>query len=416
MVMIGRFPAFGKRFFRRIRRFLGPGHFAHFWRLALAIASVPGRRNLSRLRRVCDNYRTRQAISHFLRHADWDAPEILRQKALDTLRRLGYRPGQQLYAIFDDTQKRKRAKVMAAVSKIFLHAEKVYATGHTIVACCLFYRGVIIPYAVRLWASEVVCKESQQQRHDYERITFVKLTNIVAGIVNDLQLPEGMEPIVLFDSYYFCPAVVNACKARDWRYISVAKKNRNFSPDGRRWDKRKLARYGPNVLRRQGKRLEVNKKWHRVVEKVGGMSKVGQVKVVFSQRRGESNWVALVTDELKWDAATVLVHYYGRWPIELLFKMSKQNLGLGDYQVLGYTGVVRYLHLVMIAFLLLTHLALDDPDEQAKLKSAGSLRLPAIPQLQESLRQMLWRDSVARHARGKHQRAFVHKIESLFVF
>jgi hypothetical protein len=416
MVMIGRFPAFGKRFFRRIRRFLGVGHFQHFWRLALAIACLPGRRSLSRLRRVCDNYRTRQAISHFLRHADWDAPEVLRQKALDTLRRLGYRPEHKLYAIFDDTQKRKRAKVMAAVSKIFLHAEKVYATGHTIVACCLFYRGVIIPYAVRLWANQGVCKESQQQRHEYDRITFVKLTNIVAEIVTDLQLPEGMEPIALFDSYYFCPAVVNACKARNWRFISVAKKNRNFSPGGRRWDKRKLNKYGPNVLRRQGKWLKVNKKQHRVVEKVGRMSKVGEVKVVFSQRRGESNWVALVTDELAWDAATILVHYPGRWPIELLFKMSKQNLGLGDYQVLGYRGVVRYLHLVMIAFLLLTHLALDDPDEQAKLKGAGSLRLPSVPQLQELLRQKLWLDTVAKHARGKHQRAFARKIETLIVF
>jgi hypothetical protein len=41
-----------------------------------------------------------------------------------------------------------------------------------------------------------------------------------------------------------------------------------------------------------------------------------------------------------------------------LFKMSKQHLGLGDYQVLRYRGVERYLHLVMIAYLLLTHLAL----------------------------------------------------------
>ena len=416
MLMIGRFPAFGKRFFRRIRRFLGCGHFAHFWRLAMAIASLPGRRRLARLRRACSGYRTRQVISHFLSHADWDAPETLRLKALDTLRRLGFRPGQPLYVLLDDTQKRKRAKIMAAVSKIFLHAEKVYATGHTIVACCLFYRGVIIPYAIRLWANEEVCKQSQQQRHDYEQITFVKLTDIAGQIVRDLHLPEGMEPIVLFDSYYFCPAVVRACKERSWRFISVAKKNRNFYADGRRWDKRKLNKYGPNVLRRQGKWQEVAKKQHRVVEKVGELSKVGRVKVVFSQRRGESNWVALVTDELQWDAAKVLVHYYGRWPIELLFKMSKQNLGLGDYQVLGYRGVVRYLHLVMIAYLLLTHLALDDPDEQAKLKSNDTLRLPSIPQLQELLRRKLWQDTIAMHARGKHQRAFAHKIESLTVF
>ena len=36
MATIGRFPPFGKRFFRRIRKLLGPGHFGHFWRLAIA--------------------------------------------------------------------------------------------------------------------------------------------------------------------------------------------------------------------------------------------------------------------------------------------------------------------------------------------------------------------------------------------
>ena len=43
--------------------------------------------------------------------------------------------------------------------------------------------------------------------------------------------------------------------------------------------------------------------------------------------------------------------------IEVLFKATKQNLGLGDYQFLRYRAVERYLHLVMIAHLLLTHLA-----------------------------------------------------------
>ena len=34
--------------------------------------------------------------------------------------------------VLDNTQKRKRGKLMAAVSKIFLHAEKVYANGRPI--------------------------------------------------------------------------------------------------------------------------------------------------------------------------------------------------------------------------------------------------------------------------------------------
>lgn len=57
-----------------------------------------------------------------------------------------------IYVVLDDTQKRKRGRRMQAVSKLFLHAEKVYARGHTVLSCALVYRGVIIPYAVSLWA------------------------------------------------------------------------------------------------------------------------------------------------------------------------------------------------------------------------------------------------------------------------
>jgi hypothetical protein len=58
--------------------------------------------------------------------AQWDAPEILLDSALTTLRRLGWHAGDSVYVVIDDTQKKKRGKKMDAVSKIFLHAEKVY--------------------------------------------------------------------------------------------------------------------------------------------------------------------------------------------------------------------------------------------------------------------------------------------------
>jgi len=158
---ISRFPFFDKRFFRRVRKVIGSCHFAHFWRLVVAIASDSGHRSLRRCEEVGDHRRTRQAIAFFLTKGDWSAPELFRAKALDTLRELGWRAGQLVYVVLDDTQQRKRAKRMDAVSKLFLHAEKVYATGHTIVGGTLVYRGVVIPYAVRLWANQEFCAQSQ---------------------------------------------------------------------------------------------------------------------------------------------------------------------------------------------------------------------------------------------------------------
>ncbi len=410
MPKITRYPFFGKRFFRQARKLLGSCQFQHLWRILIAIAGMHGRRSLKRIEGLTNKERTRQAISYFLTQAQWDAPELLWQTALDRLTQLGFRPGDPLYFVLDDTQKRKRGKRMAAVSKIFLHAEKVYAHGHTILGAVLIYRQVVIPCAVRLWASETRCAEGLEAEPG-ARLKFRKLTYLAADLIGDLQahLPDA-RPLVLFDSYYLCPAVTQACVAAGYRFISVAKKNRNFSPDGRPNDRRKLSRYGAGVLAREGRPVSVQGKRHLLAQRVGGLSKAGRVKLVFSRRPGERAWVPLVTNELRWSAKTIVGHYLARWGIELLFKMSKQYLGLGDYQLLEYRGVVRYLHLVMIAYLLLTHLALV-ADAKACAKRLTPLRLPSTQQLQELLRSQLWDDLIAHLETGKQTRIAARKIK-----
>ena len=255
MPKIHKFPFFGKRFFRQARKLVGSCHFGHFWRLVTVIASIHGRRSLSRLRDSVQERerRTRQAISHFLTQAQWDAPQVLRETALDTLRGLGWKSGDTLHAILDDTQKRKRGKRMDAVCKLFLHAEKVYAQGHTILGCALVYRGVVIPYAVRLWASQAYCAAPQKLARGEEPRKFRKLTELAADMVAEVSPPSPGKVIVLFDSYYLCPAVTSACQSKGFPFVGVAKKNRNFYPDRRLRDKRKLSRYGANILQRDGR-------------------------------------------------------------------------------------------------------------------------------------------------------------------
>jgi hypothetical protein len=403
-----------KRFFRHARKIVGPCHRDHLWRVVILIASTHGHRSLSKIEKATGHRRSRQAISHFLSQAEWDAPELLREHAKDTLRQLGWRAGDTLYVILDDTQKRKRAKQMDAVSKLFLHAEKIYAPGHTIAGCVLVYRNVVIPYAVQLWAPKEFCRKTARPEYPDTPVKFRKLTEIAAEMVQSLSLPSPGKAIALFDSYYLCPTVTRACEARGFHYVGVAKKNRNFFPDGRDRDKRKLSRYGANVLARDGRAVSVQGKKHRLAERVGRLSKAGRVKLVFSRRPGESAWIALATDQLRWGMKTVLSHYLKRWGIEVFFKMSKQYMGLGDYQVLRYRAVERYLHLVFIAHLLLTHLALSEPDVQAAIQDHCSpLRLPSVPQLQQTLRNMLLQDVLQRLEKRRGQRGIARKIKEI---
>jgi len=227
--------------------------------------------------------------------------ELLLENANTMLRRIGYKSGETLYLIIDDTQKRKHAKQMDAVSKIFLHAEKTYASGHTILGLAFVYRGVVIPCAVRLWASKDYCDKSKRKNNKHEAIEFKKLTVLAAEALESITLPSPGKVIVLFDRFYLCDTIVKSCENKGFSYIGAVKNNRNFFPDGRPNDKRKVGTYGKNVLDRDGRWVSIpgSRKEHCVAERIDEMKKLGQVKLAFSRRRGEKSRLIVATNHWK---------------------------------------------------------------------------------------------------------------------
>jgi hypothetical protein len=276
----------------------------------------------------------------------------------------------------------------------------------------LVYRNVVIPYAVRLWASKAFCEKTPKASHAGEPVDFRKLTELAAESIQAVELDNA---IVLFDSYYLCPAVTRACETKGFFYVGVAKKNRNFFPDGRDHDKRKLAKYGVNALRRNGRWLSAGGRKHRLAERVGRLSKLGRVKLVFSRRQGERSWIAMATNQTRWAVKTVLSHYLNRWPMEVLFKMSKQYLGLGDYQLLRYRAIERYLCLVLIAHLLLTHLAATELGAKADPNTNKPLRLRSVPQMQQVLRAKLWNDAINSMETSTQNRRIGKKLKNIIL-
>ena len=361
--------------------------------------------------------RTRQAIAHFLTQAEWNAPELLYENALETLRNLGWTSNETLYLVLDDTQKQKRGKQMDAVSKIFLHAEKVYANGHTIVGLAFVYRSVVVPCAIRLWASKDYCTKSQRSSNKHEHVEFKKLTELAAEMLESVKMPLQKKMVVLFDKFYLCGAVTQVCERHGFTYVGAVKDNRNFFPDGRPNDKRKVGKYAKNVLERDGHWVSItgSRKEHCVSERVGTMSKLGRIKLAFSRRRGEKSRLIIASNNLKFGSKSLVEHYRNRWPIEILFKMSKQHLGLGDYQFLRYTAVERYLHLVMISHHFLTRLAMERSGAKEERNGRGMLRLMSVGRMQDVLRNMLFEDRIKSFSDGTKYQGVARKLKSILI-
>jgi len=405
MITIGKNPKKLQSFFKPVKKQVSEHVYGYFWSMVLSICISHGS-TIEKLVKLLRNSTHRTNHGEFLWRSNWDESVVMQQIALDMLRSLFTKKDRHLFFIIDETQTLKRAKKMEGIGKLHHHATGKYGIGHTILKVCLYYHGVTIP-----WASLLYIKQEHAGKLE---VQFYKLTELAGQVIREAALPEKFKVTVLFDAFYLCPNVVNACKERKWHYIGVGKSNRWFTVGS---VKRKLAKYGRNVLRNNGIWCNIaglrKTKKYRLAERIGKLNKLGMVKIVFSRRKGESKHIAIVTDNLRASMRTVVADYLKRWSIEMLIKDEKQHLGLGDYRVKRYRAVVRHLHLVDCAYACLTHVGIKAYSAQGQNKSKKVLRLETISKLKDRMRRIVWQESVQDVIKYSHEKPVIRRLEKL---
>jgi len=405
MITIGGIPKKIKRFFKPAKKQVSKHVYGYFWTMVMSLCISHGS-TIDKLVKCLRKRTHRTKHGDFLSKSIWDESLVMQQIALDMLQSIFQYRDRNLYFIIDDTQTLKRAKKMDGVGKLLHHSTGKYGTGHTIVKACLYYRGVTIP-----WASVLYIKKEHAGKL---KIPFRKLTELAGGIITEAVVPDIYNVTVLFDAFYLCPNVVRACRARNWHFIGIGKSNRNLTVCN---VKRQLGKYGRNVLNNSGRWYNVTglrkTRKYRLAERIGRLSKLGTVKIVFSRRRGEAKHKAIVTSNLKASIKHVVADYLKRWSIEMLIKDEKQHLGLGDYRVLRYRAVVRHLHLVDCAYACLTHVGIKDHCAQGKQKSKKVLRLESISKLKNRMRRIVWQENVQDVIKYSHETPVIRRLERL---
>jgi len=406
MITIGKIPRKVKAFFKPTQETVSAHVYSYYCNFVLAMCISHGS-TIDQLVKRLRNSTHRTNHGEFLWRSEFDERAVVRDEAGGMLKRLYKKGCKNCLLIIDDTQTIKRAKKMQAVGKIHHHATGKYGYGHTILKACLFYRGVTIPLGSWLYIKKEHAKKL--------KVPFKKLTALAGQIVLDAGIPGHFDVTVMFDAFYLCPAVVNACRQREWRYIGVSKSNRWLTVNS---VKHKVGKYGRNILRRTGR-------WHRIqglrktssyklVQRIGTMNKLGRVKVVFSKRRGDRTIIALVTNDIRLSMKKVVSHYLKRWAIEVMIKEQKQHLGLGDYRVWRYRAIVRHLCLVDSAYACLTHIGIDRHRAQGNKKDTKDmLSVEAISQLKARMHQIIWRQEVQNIVKFSHEKPVIRRLEKL---
>ena len=406
MITIGKIPPKVKTFFKPTQNTVSAHVYSYYCNLVIAICISHGS-TIQKLVRLLRDTTHRTNHGEFLWRSEFDEMAVVQNQAGGLLKRLYKKGCKDCLLVIDDTQTIKRAKKMQAVGKIHHHASGKYCMGHTIIKACLFYRGVTIPLGSWLYVKKEHAKKLE--------VPFKKLTELAGHIVLSVDIPEKFDVTVLFDAFYLCPAVVNACQHRNWRYIGVSKSNRWLTVNSL---KHKVAAYGRNILNRTGRWYGIKglrkTSSYKLAQRVGTMNKLGRVKVVFSKRRNDRAVIALVTNDIGLSMKKVVSRYLKRWAIEVMIKEQKQHLGLSDYRVWRYRAIVRHLCLVDSAYACLTHVGIDDQRAQGDKKdSKDMLSVPSISQLKVRMHQIVWRQEVQNVIKVSHDKKVIRRLEKL---
>ncbi len=384
--------------FDLIRSFLTKPQMANLQAMILALLLTNARGKLKAMANGTSLAGHRTSLGFFLAHSDWDHVGILEYLALQTLRSMHPKKGEVLHLIIDDTRTNKRGRKFEALSKIWDHSQQKFVYGHFLITAAILFRGVVLPWRIEIWTPK-----------EYAGNSFRKATQIAADLIRQFQPPEGLKVRVLFDAFYLCGPVVNACQSRGFSWCSVAARNRTFCPFGR-GRRRKLGQIGPGRLRHQKRRVRMprDRRWQElwVSAMDGYLAKIGNVRVVFSKRPSDNNRkiVAIVTNEMSLDERTIVSIYEKRWNIEVLFKELRGSLGLDAYQVQTLLAITRHLHVVCLAHLVLTHHSLRAAGAQAR-KAHTTVPLAPWTQRRETLRQLVRIEQINRFVnRIKHRR------------
>ncbi len=411
MFKIVRFPSALESFFEPLKPFFHWEHHDYFRTLVLLIAFAWGRRNVTNLCRYLDarNRSHRTRFNNFLLMRRFDPEALLRTQAYALLAALHPQSGEVIELVIDGSPKSKRGKRMEAVGWLHDSMTGKSMRGHQYISAVIRFRGYTIPWGIRLYVKAEACRALG--------LSFQKLTGLAAGLIRELQPPEGIAVRVLFDSYFLCPTVVQACREKGFHFVSTLKGNRNLFRGGRTL---KAGKWGRRCFQQSRKRhLAISKEQgpaHYVYADAGWLEigKLETLHVVFSRKGKAPKVLGIVTDDPALSAGEIVQAYDGRWPIEVFFKDTKQLLGLGQYQNGTYRAAVIHLHLVCFAYALLTHLAIKRRGEKGKRTKIRAAPM-SMGTLQNELRRIVWDDLVRHLKTMRNGGAVIHELQRLLV-
>ena len=245
-----------------------------------------------------------------------------------------------IFAIYDDTIAEKTKPSSKAENTIqeagFHHSHLKHKNvwGHQLLTTMLSNGKKILPYSIERY------KKGEKSKIE-----------MVCEIVAELPSPKG-RAYGLCDSWFTNKDVINAHFKKGYHLIGALKTNRIIYPKGINIQVKDFSQY---IEKNDVCLVTVNNSKYWTYRYEGNLNGIDNAVVLFcwpeNAFKKDGALHAFLCTDTELSTKTILEYYSKRWPIEIFFKQTKNNLGLNTYQVRSVKSIDRLLVLISLTYI-----------------------------------------------------------------
>ena len=320
--------------------------YRHFQAYVVGLVIYLGSRNLAGLSRAIPGGKSASSLYRFVAEMEWDA-EQLEQVRWEMLNRRTRRALQAagrhsepvpVFLVIDDSLVEKSGKEIEGVDYHYSNSAGRTLLGHVWVTGHLVVLGQSYPVGWKLYRRQTMC--------DALGIPFESKPQLAETILRGFEPLPGTQTYVLTDSWYPSQDLLDLCAERGFHLISAVKSDRKFRAAGHNLQVKQWAQTLP---KRAFDLVTVNTTCYKVWSTTGRLSSGHRVRLVINRVVGQKKWRFLISTDRSLTPQTIIGHYLGRWEVENFYRVAKQSLGWGDYQMRDLFAIERHVQLMMVA-------------------------------------------------------------------
>ena len=296
-----------------------------------------GRKTVSQIRRMTNDYRDLSCMTRFLNESPWCPNRATRRRIqfmMKQVKRARAKKGDDrplTFFIVDDSQckKDRSTKRMERLDDHFSHSDGKTVWSHCVVTAHVVSEEYSFAFDFRPYFRESYCQE--------HGLPFKSKVDLAIELIQSFQADDDEQVYVLTDSWYPSKKLIDACNQKGFHVISAVRSNRKMYPKGIGI---KANAFASQYIEASDLRsVTVEGHDYKVYTYEGPLSDIENAKVLLSWEKrfdvSQTPFCILCTDT-SLNVVTILRYYNARWHIETGYRYFKDLLGFDQYQMLSY--------------------------------------------------------------------------------